>query len=47
MGPDEAGERGMPALEDPFSAEWTRNVMLSIFGHDVPVQLDSHDLDYA
>jgi transcription antitermination factor NusG len=47
MGPDEASARGMHAFEDPFSAEWTHNVMLSIFGRDVPVQLDGHDIDYA
>jgi transcription antitermination factor NusG len=47
MGPDEASERRMPAFEDPFSTEWTHNVMLSIFGRDVPVQLDGHDIDYA
>ncbi len=46
MGPDEAKEHGMPERLQP-GAEWVHDVLLSIFGRDVPLQLDSHDIDYA
>jgi transcription antitermination factor NusG len=46
MTADEARAHGVPDRA-PADAEHVHNVLLSIFGRDVPLQLDSHNINYA